>query len=236
MATIGVCTSARPSNVEALIEKLRSQTGVAVVLVQLPYNDLDSYRLDQSRRKLNGIILCHSINNRRFAITNVLDALYDKFLPYAARVFGKENVCVIVHDFPWPMLPSTTYSSQPVDVSKIVEIHARIKATHMESFRSRQYTTFECCSLAMLCGRLDSQVNMDEADWTELQEWFISKYHTKRSKDQPDLGWLYYAVPGALALAAGFGRNLLLSSCKIVSEASVIQWFASILCAESLYG
>ena len=57
-----------------------------VKFIQLPYNDLDSFRLDEEG--LHGVILCHSIHNRRFAITDVLDALYDKFLPHAKKLYG----------------------------------------------------------------------------------------------------------------------------------------------------
>ena len=88
---IGVCTSAQTSSITALVTKLADLANVEVTLVDLPYNDLDSYWLEVGR--FDAIILCHSIHNRRFAITDVLDALYDKFLPYASDTLGRINFC-----------------------------------------------------------------------------------------------------------------------------------------------
>ncbi|XP_011676342.1 uncharacterized protein LOC100892117 [Strongylocentrotus purpuratus] len=155
--TIGICTSALRSNIEAFIAKVSALINVTVRFIELPYNDLDSFRLLSDG--LDGVIICHSINNRGFAITDVMDALYDKFLPRVRRNFGKDRVCVFAHDFPWPMAPGGPSRND----------HAAIKDTYMGSFRSNQPTTFECCKLAMICGRLDKQVDMDEEDWKQLE-------------------------------------------------------------------
>nr|XP_054749889.1 uncharacterized protein LOC129255567 [Lytechinus pictus] len=165
--TVGICTSALESNIEALLNKVKSLPNVAVKSIQLPYNDLDSFRL--SSEGLDGVIICHSINNRRFAITDVRDALYDKFLPHVKEVFGKDNVCVIAHDFPWPMGPRA-------------DDHAMIKGTYMDRFRSKQFTTFECSKLAIISGKLDTQMDMDQEDLEQFQEfiyqcWTHPPYH-----------------------------------------------------------
>ena len=89
---IAVCSSAQQTNIQGLLDELHNLDKFKGVLrfefVQLPYNDLDNYRLRIGEGHLIGLILCHSIHNRRFAITDVLDALYDKFLPHARDLLG----------------------------------------------------------------------------------------------------------------------------------------------------
>ncbi|XP_011669344.1 uncharacterized protein LOC105440631 [Strongylocentrotus purpuratus] len=145
--TIGVCTSAFERNIGGLLSKLRSTLPmINFRMVPLPYNDLDSYPLEQER--LDGLILCHSIQNRRFAITDVLDAIYNQFLPRAKKHLGKENVVVIAHDFPWPLIIK--------------------KNATMETFRTNQPTAVKCSSLVLLSGSLDNTVQMDSDDWNQL--------------------------------------------------------------------
>ncbi|XP_072181254.1 uncharacterized protein [Diadema setosum] len=161
MITIGVCTSAMETNIGALLTRLRETSNANIKFVELPYNDVGSYRLDS--RNMNGIILCHSIHNRRFAITDVMDALYDEFLPRAMRVFGRDNVAVIGHDFKWPL-----------GEGESGEGHAREKETQMTSFRVKQPTTFQCSGVTLICGRLDGRVEMDADDWQLLQHFVDS--------------------------------------------------------------
>ncbi|XP_071491311.1 uncharacterized protein [Diadema antillarum] len=161
MPTIGVCTSAMQANIQAFLTRLRETSNANIKFVQLPYNAVGSYPLDS--RTMDGIILCHSIHNRRFGITDVMDALYDEFLPNARRVFGRDNVAVIGHDFKWPF--GDVQSGKG---------HARVKETHMASFRVKQPTTFQCSGLALICGRLDERVEMDEDDLQMLQEFVDS--------------------------------------------------------------
>ncbi|XP_041458929.1 uncharacterized protein LOC121410726 isoform X2 [Lytechinus variegatus] len=159
---VAICSSASKSNIKALITMVSNTKNTTVKFIQLPYNDLDSFRL--SSEGLDGVILCHSINNRRFAITDVMDALYDKFLPHVKQVFGKDNVCVIAHDFPWPMGPRA-------------DDHARTKGSYMDGFRRKQFTTFECSKLAIISGQLETQIDMDEEDLEQFQE-FINQCWT----------------------------------------------------------
>eukprot|EP00057_Strongylocentrotus_purpuratus_P002101 XP_003723845.1 PREDICTED: uncharacterized protein LOC100891260 isoform X1 [Strongylocentrotus purpuratus] len=183
--TIGICTSALRSNIKALIAKVSCLTNVTVRFIELPYNGLDSFRL--SSAGLDGVIICHSINNRRFAITDVMDALYDKFLPHVKQELGKNNVCVIAHDFPWPMGPAGSSH----------ENHIRIKDTYMDTFRSKQFTTFECSKLAMICGRLDTQVDMDKNDWTQFEIF------ARQCQVQPNpFKWITLGIIGS---SIGFG-------------------------------
>ncbi|XP_054750500.2 uncharacterized protein LOC129256279 [Lytechinus pictus] len=155
---VAICSSASKSNIKAFITMVSNMKNTTVKFIQLPYNDLDSFRL--SSEGLDGVIVCHSINNRRFAITDVMDALYDKFLPHVKQVFGKSNVFVIAHDFPWPMKSAG---------SSTADQHAKIKSSHMESFRDKQPTTFECSHRAIICGNMDKQVDMDKGDREQLE-------------------------------------------------------------------
>nr|XP_054749885.1 uncharacterized protein LOC129255562 [Lytechinus pictus] len=180
--TIGICTSALKSNIEAFIEKVKSRPNVAVKFIQLPYNDLDSFRLPSE--ELDGVIICHSINNRRFAITDVTDALYDKFLPHVQNKIGKENVCVIAHDFRWPMGPTGSAN------------HTKVKETYMVSFKRNQSTTFKCSKLAIICGSLDKHVEVDGTDWKHLQN-FVLQCHVTRS-------WIVHVLSTSLALIKFF--------------------------------
>ena len=86
---VSVCTSANAINVQGFIKELPGKfpdLDLDVQYYELPYNDIDHFEIKGS--DVNIMILCHSINNRRFAITDVLDALYDKFLPNSANILG----------------------------------------------------------------------------------------------------------------------------------------------------
>ncbi|XP_072181244.1 uncharacterized protein [Diadema setosum] len=163
MPTIGVCTSAWESNIKGLLSELERIPEVKVKFIQLPYNDLKNYRLPAD--EIDGVILCHSIHNRRFAISDVMDALYNDFLPHAAKTLGESNIAVIGHDFQWPFKSADSRSS-----------HTQLKEEKMASFRIQQPTAFKCSSLAMICGRLDKKLEMDEEDWEQL-ETFTTNVH-----------------------------------------------------------
>eukprot|EP00057_Strongylocentrotus_purpuratus_P002103 XP_003723847.1 PREDICTED: uncharacterized protein LOC100891416 [Strongylocentrotus purpuratus] len=111
-----------------------------------------------------------------------MDALYDKFLPHVKQELGKGNVCVVAHDFPWPM--KSTGSSKD---------HANIKESHMENFRSNQPTTFKCCGLATISGKLDHQVNMDKEDWTKL-EAFVRQCQQPKKKTESIINVFGFAI------------------------------------------
>lgn len=102
---------------------------------------------------------------------------FSKF--YLLDIVGQANVCVIAHDFSWPMGTARAGS--------LPKGHARIKDTYMDNFRSKQFTTFECCKLAMICGRLDKRVDIDEEDWIQL-EVFLHQFrvHTESFNDPSD--------------------------------------------------
>ncbi|XP_071495469.1 uncharacterized protein [Diadema antillarum] len=155
-AVIGVCDSGQESSIKNLLHELRdlsSRSGGEVRFIQLPYSDLDSFEL--ARGTVDGIILCHSIHNRRFSITDVDDALYDKFLPCMAETYGKNNVAVIVYDFPW-------------HTHRGSEERSSIHHVRMATFRIKQPTTFECSKLAITCGRLDTTLEIDIEDRENL--------------------------------------------------------------------
>ncbi|XP_030828931.1 uncharacterized protein LOC115919398 [Strongylocentrotus purpuratus] len=104
------------------------------------------------------MLLCHSIKNRRFAITDVMDALYTGFLPRATREIGKAKVGVIVHDMSMENI---------LDDRKYEE--------KMESFRRQQPTTFKNAAMVFISGQLaDSPPQLGPGNWTELRT-FIAK-------------------------------------------------------------
>ncbi|XP_063953234.1 uncharacterized protein LOC129255563 [Lytechinus pictus] len=197
--TIGICTSALKSNIEAFINKVKSLPNVAVKFIQLPYNDLDSFRL--SSEGLDGVIVCHSINNRQFAITDVMDALYDKFLPHVKQVFGKDNVCVIVHDFSWPMGSGR-------------DGHTKVKGTYMNTFRYKQFTTFECAKLATICGRQDKVIEMDEEDFKKTEDFVYQCGKRKPYISIPNMDLT--PMGGKRAWRSNWGRFIKVSACLSV--------------------
>ncbi|XP_071495471.1 uncharacterized protein [Diadema antillarum] len=157
MGVIGVCSSGPESSINRLLRVLRdlsSRSGDEVRFIQLPYNDLDSFKL--ARGTVDGIVLCHSIHNRRFSITDVDDALYDKFLPRMAETFGRENVAVIAHDFPWPSNEN---------------LHTQVQEARMASFRIKQPTTFDSSALVLTSGRMDAILQMDVGDLEKLERF-----------------------------------------------------------------
>ena len=70
---------------------------------------------------------------------------------------GKARTCVIVHDFP---------------SSKGLGTPERYRA-EMGNFESMQGTTFKQSSLAMMCGKLDGPVEMQETNWEDLKEFLV---------------------------------------------------------------
>nr|XP_054763660.1 uncharacterized protein LOC129270288 [Lytechinus pictus] len=144
--SICLCTSAYEFNVRGLLTFLKGVKDVMlkdghnlikdVKVHELPYNNLDDYEFP-ANNPVDVMILCHSINNRRFAITNVMDALYDKYLPYCQRVIGKEKMGVIVHDFD--------------------DMRESVQSSRTRSFEYKQPTAFETTSLQILCGHIETK-------------------------------------------------------------------------------
>ena len=88
--SVVVCSGSHSTNVEGLIQLIRQHMNDVVETVRyesLPYNIRDMDKLDLSG--IDVLLLCHSIENRRFSITNVTDALYDGFLPRASKYLGE---------------------------------------------------------------------------------------------------------------------------------------------------
>ncbi|XP_054773374.2 uncharacterized protein LOC129281465 [Lytechinus pictus] len=103
----------------------------------LPYNinEMDKFDL----RRLDVLLLCHSIENRSFSITDVGGALYDRFLHRAMKHLGKSKVGVIVHDF----------LEKDLSPDKLHFV--------MSNFRHTQPTTFQCASLVLIGGQLSHE-------------------------------------------------------------------------------
>ncbi|XP_054750363.1 uncharacterized protein LOC129256103 [Lytechinus pictus] len=156
---VTVCTSAPESTVHGFMEEISHELYDIIKEVkyqQLPYNEVE--KLNFKDKEIDAMILCHSIQNRRFAITDVKDALYTRFLPIAVRELGKSKVGVIVHDLPTEtILDDNEYEEK------------------MESFRRQQPTTFKNASMVFISGQLsNSPSQLGPGNWTELQT-FIAK-------------------------------------------------------------
>ncbi|XP_030847118.1 uncharacterized protein LOC115926497 [Strongylocentrotus purpuratus] len=140
--SISVCTSAYDFNVKGLVSFLKDLMYSHPKLIKevkvhaLPYNDLDHYKFPKEN-PVDVMLLCHSINNRRFAITDVMDALYDEYLPYCARVVGKNKMGVIVHDFE--------------------DMRETVQSSRMSSFKYKQPKAFETTSLQIICGHIEKE-------------------------------------------------------------------------------
>ena len=87
-------TSSYPKSVAALklrLEQTLRTAGISqlIVIEQLPYCDLPTYRFPDDKPDV--MILCHSVEYRRFAITDVQDSMYDEFLQYCKATIGKDK-------------------------------------------------------------------------------------------------------------------------------------------------
>ncbi|XP_072168011.1 uncharacterized protein [Diadema setosum] len=156
--SVTVMTQSHESSVDVLMKRLRAAQGEQslplgdVTFLQLPEHGLDT--LTFSPQTIDVMILCCSIKFRRFSVTDVPDAFYDVFLSNARRTIGREKIAVIAHDFP----PMTSEA----------------RRLHMTNFKTRQPSTFEAASMVMMCGNLGTQLDMDVADWFQLEEFIIN--------------------------------------------------------------
>eukprot|EP00057_Strongylocentrotus_purpuratus_P028226 XP_011682700.1 PREDICTED: uncharacterized protein LOC105446943 [Strongylocentrotus purpuratus] len=164
--TITLMTSCQLSSIEGLKKKLitlqraRPDLIEAVKVLQLPYSRLHYYTFTED---VDIMVLCHSVENRPFAITNVTDSLYDEFLNYCNKELGKERIAVIAHDF-----------SHDED---------EVRAMKMDTFKNTQWSTFEKAGLVMICGRMDKTPEIQEKDWNSLV-----KFLEDASKSSPANG------------------------------------------------
>ncbi|XP_071504835.1 uncharacterized protein [Diadema antillarum] len=160
--SISVCTSSPESSVQGLLALLRSWQEAKPELIAevkfhpLPYNDIDEYRFKYDD-PVDVMILCHSIFNRRFAITDVMDALYDKYLDYCNTVIGKEKMVVIAHDFK--------------------SISDDANSSRQASFKITQPKAFDTTSLAITCGNLakkEPEIRQEDS-WQRAKSELIAK-------------------------------------------------------------
>ncbi|XP_054750362.2 uncharacterized protein LOC129256102 [Lytechinus pictus] len=153
-----VCSCSVSNNVEGLISQIKDDMSDVVANVRfetLPYNiiDMDTFEFNG----IDVLLLCHSIENRRFSLTNVTDALYDGFLPKARMHLGKSKIGVIAHDFP-------TYELTPDRIE-----------SRMESFRHAQETTFNHSSLVLIGGQFSHHPIELQRDQINKLKWFFHK-------------------------------------------------------------
>ena len=85
-----VCSGSRSDNVQGLIQQIKEDMADVVGSVRfqtLPFNTKNMDAFDFSG--IDVLLLCHSIDNRGFSLTNVIGALYDNFLPMAKKFVGE---------------------------------------------------------------------------------------------------------------------------------------------------
>nr|XP_054763352.1 uncharacterized protein LOC129269936 [Lytechinus pictus] len=153
--SISVCSSAYGHNVQGFITKLNELKTSHPHMISdvrfrsLPYNDIDSFKFP-SNDPVDVMVLCHSVNNRGFSITDVVNAVYGKYLDNCHNVIGKRKMAVVVHDFS--------------------DCKPTILETRMNAFKRSQPLTFELADTVMVCGRLEDQGNVEirDEDWTKL--------------------------------------------------------------------
>ncbi|XP_071478342.1 uncharacterized protein [Diadema antillarum] len=166
--SVSLCTSA-PSTVTALesaLENLRRKSPQLVSDVRvrrLPYNDLDTFRFLASE-PVDVMVLCHSTNNRGFAITNVTNALYEKYLTYCNKIIGRDKLAVIVHDS---------------------NISSESRTSRMETFKKRQPLTFHLVDTVIITGSLDREQSVEKEDLETLVK-FLRKASLHQPQNHPE--------------------------------------------------
>ncbi|XP_041452475.1 uncharacterized protein LOC121405610 [Lytechinus variegatus] len=156
---VTVCCQGYSQAVSGLIHYIeQNMTDVveSVNFESLPYNinEMDEFDL----RRVDVLLLCHSIKNRRYPITDVTGALYDSFLYRAMKHLGKSKVGVIVHD----------YFEKDLSPDKV---HSR-----MSRFRQTQPTTFQCASLVLIGGQLSHDpVQLTHEQLEELRRFLCAE-------------------------------------------------------------
>nr|XP_054762068.1 uncharacterized protein LOC129268553 [Lytechinus pictus] len=163
---VAVYSGSVENNVAGLITEIREKMADCVeevIFVQLPYNisDMQKMKLDKNYYML----LCHSINNRRFSITNVTDALYDDFLKKSKKRLGRRKIGVIAHDFDSAELSSDKLNSR------------------MDSFRTNQERTFRKSILQLIGGQLSqSPVEINNDQWEELGKYVRNELNNPKPR------------------------------------------------------
>ncbi|XP_071504834.1 uncharacterized protein [Diadema antillarum] len=154
---IHVCTSSEEGVVSGLIARLSSTKSnykkVEARFLKIPDVRLDDFKFEKSAVKSShGMVLCHSHKTGGFTVTDVCNALYNKYLEYCSSFFGKERIAVIVHDMTYPI---------------------KAREILMSRFRKDQPTASKLSKLVVLCGSLADNKNleMSDEDWTSMQEY-----------------------------------------------------------------
>ena len=97
------------------------------------------------------LFICHNIEDRRFAITDVLDALYNELLTEAHQELGPERVAVLAFGF----------QKESIEVRQI----------RMGSFRHQQPTTFKCAGFVDIVS--NDMLDLSNEDFARRLSEFI---------------------------------------------------------------
>ncbi|XP_041474075.1 uncharacterized protein LOC121422902 [Lytechinus variegatus] len=151
---IYLCTSMDPSTISGLKEHLKPKCDPCRSILQeqeLPHGGLDEFRLPPEASRRDAVILCHSVQNRGLAITDVENSIYEEFLKHCNAVFGKGHVCVIVHDF--------EFNSGALKGSRAI-------------LQTRQPMTFKMAGLIILAGKLaDGELQISKEEIEQLKNF-----------------------------------------------------------------
>ncbi|XP_072176584.1 uncharacterized protein [Diadema setosum] len=194
--SVTVCGSQREVCVSGFIEFLQKsypQIIADVKYEEIPYNSIDSFRFSGP---VDVVILVHSIYNRRMAITNVPDALFNKFLPMAKRLVGHEKLAILVHDM-----------SYPIDRKEMDQ--------RMCSFHDLQPLAFQCSDLVMTCGKLDDKqpIQIDDMEMTRMKMFLEHTQSLPPPSPSKGTNLVFYLV-----LAVGALVIFLLSKKGVLSD------------------
>ncbi|XP_071476299.1 uncharacterized protein [Diadema antillarum] len=204
-----VCTSSLQSSVQGFIDYITREFGHLasdIQFCQLPYNDVSDFSFRD--RPVDAVILCHSIHNRRMAITDVTDALYDKFLPKTARFLGKNNIGVIVHDMPSEKMDTSDKYKQQIGFLK-----------------TTQPTTFACASLVAMAGNLGPNSPELFGDSLVQTEQFLRRTSPRRATDHKsdERVVLSLCSRGEESEVKGLKSKISIDMAEIVSEVKYSQ-------------
>nr|XP_054763659.1 uncharacterized protein LOC129270287 [Lytechinus pictus] len=169
LVNVSICTSSDEFNIRGLLSRLNelktdSAPSIADIRFRrLPYNDIDSFKFP-SNDPVDVMVLCHSVNNRGFEITDVTNSIYDRFLKYCNKEIGKEKLALIVHD--------------------IREWSPGVAHNRMDYFKKTQPSTFKFAHTVLICGNLEKSENLEisEKDMAQLLFFFESASLEPRKK------------------------------------------------------
>ena len=106
-------TSSHTDSIRELKKELNEKIADAVELLQLPYVGLSDYVLPSDITRY-AVILCHSVQHRRLAITDLEDAFYVEFLEQCKQKISKNHQPVSLSLYKKILSIISTGKNQPI--------------------------------------------------------------------------------------------------------------------------